>query len=240
MKISRFLIFKVLIFCTFSFQLCASEEFKVLGEITYASNYISRGISQSGDLPVAQVKVGLAQDHGWHSSILASEVDFKSSPEGKEDFELTFDLGYKSKKKYFDVDFGINHYHFPGVLSNVDFDFQEFYIDLSKQSKNYKIGNNIFVSDNNFNNSGKSAYYNLYLNYHLSSDWIMNLSYGYQEIEKDLPYGSSDYSDWLVGFDYKAHKNILFKIFYTGNDIEDDFCNETCGEAVTAAISYNI
>lgn len=238
MKILQLFTLKVLLFCVLSSNLRASEDFKAFGELTYASNYISRGISQSGDLPAAQLKIGLAQDYGWHSSVLVSEIDYKSSPEGNETSEVVFDLGYKSKQKYFDVDFGVNHYHFPGVLSNVDFDFQELYIDLSKQNKNYKLGNNIFISDNNFNQSGKSAYYNLYLNYYLSKKWVFNLSYGYQEIEKDLPYGSSDYSDWLIGFDYKAHKNILFKLFYTGNDIEDDFCNETCGEAVTASASY--
>lgn len=238
MKIIRFLILKVLIFLSFTSSLTAGEDFKVFGELTYASNYVSRGISQSGDLPALQGKIGLAQDYGWHSSVLASEIDYKSSPAAQETIELTFDLGYKKKLVDFDIDFGVNHYHFPDVLSNVDFDFQEVYFDLSKQNKGYKIGNNIFISDNNFNQSGKSAYYNLYLNCYLSKKWVFNLSYGYQEIEKDLPYGSSDYSDWLIGFDYKAHKNILFKLFYTGNDIEDDFCNETCGEAVTASTSY--
>lgn len=238
MKILRLLILKALISCFFLSKLYANEDFKASGELTYASNYISRGISQSGDLPAAQVKIGLAQDYGWHSSVLASEIDYKSSPAAQENLEVVFDFGYKKKLKDFDVDFGINHVHFPGVISSADFDFQEFYVDLSKQNKNYKIGNNIFVSDNNFNQSGKSAYYNLYFNYYLNNQWTANIAYGYQEIEKDLPYGSSDYSDWLIGLDYKLQKNILLKLFYTGNDIEDSFCNETCGETISASISF--
>lgn len=234
----RALFFKVLLFSFFSGGCFAANYLEPSGDITYSSNVMSRGISQSGDKASFQGNLNWQQNEGVHFGIYASQVDFKFNPSTKETFEFNYKIGYKERLENFDIDYGLVHHHFPGVAANVDFDFQEVYIDFLKETDDYKIGNSFFISDNNFNQSGKSLYYNLYANYNLDDRWILNLSYGYQEVEKDLPYGSSDYSDWLVGLDYKLKKNILLKVYYTGNDIEDSFCNEVCGETVTSSISY--
>lgn len=230
----------LLVFFIFSFPISSfsrdTSEFEFSGDVGFFSNNISRGISQTGDKPALISNLKLAGQDGLYFKVMAAEFDNRANPDTKENFEISYDIGYKTKFEDFAIDVGLIYFHYPGAVNYVNYDFFEGYLDISSKYQNLEFGNVIFVSDNNFNDSGKSLYYNIYAKYPLLEKLSLKLSVGYQEIEKPLPYGSPDTTDWLMGIDYEVLDSILLQVFYTGNTIRADFCNEVCGEKIVGGL----
>ncbi len=212
----------------------SSSDFEFSGDVGYFSNYMSRGISQTGNDPAFMSNFKLEKQEGIHFKISAAQFDNVADPDTKEDVEVGYDVGHKSQLEHFTIDIGLTYYDFPGAVHYVNYNFFEGYLDVSSSYEKLEFGNVVFVSDNNFYDSGKSLYYNIYAKYPVLRKLFLRSSVGYQEIEKPVPFGSGDAFDWLIGFDYEPLESILLQIFYTGNNIDDDFCGAFCDETLTA------
>ncbi len=224
-----------LIFLLFPFSLFAKpdSDLEFSGDAGFFSNGVSRGVSQTGDDPAFISNLRLSKDEGVHYQISVAQFDNQSSPDTKEDFEIGYDVGYKSQFENFAIDVGLTYYDFPGAVHYVNYNFFEGYVDVSSKYKDLEFGSVIFATDNNFNDSGKTIYYNVYAKYPLFKKLFLRSSIGYQEVKKPIPYGSGDAFDWLIGLDYEPLESILLQIFYTGNNIDDGFCGEFCDETLT-------
>lgn len=113
----------------------AEADNKILGftlssNVSLASDYIWRGISQTNHGLQLSGGFKATHDAGLYASVWGSNVNFNDG--GNAHLELDLNAGWS---KTFDnntgVDFGILHYGYPGAKSVLEYDFEEYYLGLS-------------------------------------------------------------------------------------------------------------
>ncbi len=96
----------------------AAAEFS--GNIGVVSNYIWRGVTQTGDDAAIQGGLDFAHDSGFYAGTWASSLGGGSSQ-----YELDLYLGYGGEAGAFSYDLGLIRYMYP--VGDVDSDFTELY-----------------------------------------------------------------------------------------------------------------
>lgn len=93
--------------------------------VTFTSNYVFRGITQSDSGGAVQGGIDWSDDNsGLYAGVWASSIDFSDST----DFELDLFVGY-SDTLVEDVtyDIALIHYAYPGAPSGTEYNFTEAY-----------------------------------------------------------------------------------------------------------------
>jgi len=156
------------------------------GDVTFASDYAFRGISQTEEAPALQGGLSLSDESGFYLSVWGSNVDFLA--EGT--LELDVMLGWSGDiNDDWSTDVGIMRYGYP----NAEIDgsnFYEVYGSLSYKDLTFGLA----YSDDYYANSGNFIYAYANYSYALTENLTLDLHVGQNEYDDS----SASYLDWSV------------------------------------------
>ncbi len=198
---------------------------EVSGNVTVATDYIWRGISQTQNNGAIQGGFDYEHASGAYVGIWGSSVDFDSDDNNVNDasLELDYYAGYGfSLTKDIDMDLGVIKYTYPDAS---DLNFTEGYIGVSGWgfSLGY-AGTGSITADE----SGDywTAGYETELNHGIS----LSLGYGYWDLKDGDAFGDEDsYSNWLVSVS-KNFAGVDVALTYTDTDLGDSDCVAFAGD----------
>ncbi|MBQ0798800.1 MAG: TorF family putative porin [Porticoccaceae bacterium] len=176
----------------------AATAAEVSGNVTLASEYRFRGISQSDTDPAIQGGFDVAFDSGFYAGVWASNVDFGTDADLEMDFYAGFSGAINEAVSY---DLGYIYYDYPGT-DGVDFtlngnekeDYEELYASLSFGDATVGIA----YSDDYWLSSGEFYYFYGDYSFALPEGFGLDLHYGYNSF--DVASGDSNAKDAETAF----------------------------------------
>lgn len=176
----------------------------VTGNVTLASNYIFRGISQTQNKPAIQGGFDYSHASGLYAGTWASNVDWVNTKDNNS-LEWDFYAGYRGGfAGDFTYDLGVLKYYYPGdSIGGVTPDTTEIYAAIGWKfvslKYSYAVSKYLFAwgdqSGNGGNNRG-SGYLDLSASYDLGGGWGVNGHVGHQYVKN---YSNASYTDWKLG-----------------------------------------
>lgn len=161
----------------------AVAEFEVGGQVTVASDYMFRGVSQTMSSPALQLELDVSHDSGWYGYAWASNVDFTDSgtPDDGARAEVDIVVGYVHDLGS-NVTLGIDAsaYMFPGTDAGVDYDYMEMHTCLTVNDQHhFTIG----YSDDVFNSGTKGVFYSVGSDFALSERLSLGLELAHYDLD---------------------------------------------------------
>ena len=188
--------------------------------VTLATDYIFRGISQTNHKPTIQGGFDYSHASGFYAGTWASNVAWVDNV-AKDDNSMEWDFyaGYRgSFAEDFTYDVGGLYYYYPGKsIGGIDSpDSLELYASVGWKFLTLKyshaVSENLFAWQGynkstgwNDNDSKGSGYWDLTANYPIAEGWNVIGHVGYQKIKNN---SSASYTDWKLG----VTKNVGFGV----------------------------
>jgi len=211
-------------------------EFDISIGTTATTNYISRGITNSGNDPAIQgyiePSLGPLYVNFW-----ASNVDFG---EGYSGAEIDAAFGVRPEFGPLKLDMGYVHYFY--TPESVSPDYGELYLKADYEvEKLFTLAGRVFFAPD-FNQSGDTATFVAGgVKIPLPHDFSVYGGVGYQFFEDPDAY---EQLSWTAGLSY-AWKSLTFDARYWDTDLSDDEClarsgfNDGCGSRVVFSVSFD-
>jgi uncharacterized protein (TIGR02001 family) len=210
------------------------------GYVTLASEYMTRGFSDSDNKPALQGSVSLAHENGWAAEIWASNVDFNDSWEAK--VELNFYLTYSFGLGPGDMTLGGGYYWYPGASQVLDYDHYEVFASYEAALPNdvATLGAEIYYSPDFFGDSGTGVYVTTTADVPLPVvDGLSLVGHvGRQWVEDNARFGVQDYTDYSAGLAYTFDPFTVDVRFYDTN-ISDARCDNLCDARVAGSLTWS-
>lgn len=177
------------------------------GNLTIASDYRFRGISQTFGRPTLQGGFDYVHSSGFYAGNWNSNVSGVQYPGGA-GLEMDFYTGYKFEPvKDVTADVGVLYYYYPGATigtTGEKFDTTEIYFGASYKwfSAKYSYGVSDFYGLNNstafaaHGNSKGSRYLDLNANFEVAEKTTLTLHAGHQIVKH---YDEFNYADYKIG-----------------------------------------
>ncbi|MBZ9611180.1 TorF family putative porin [Rheinheimera maricola] len=164
-----------------------SQAVELSGDVTFASDYAFRGISQTEEAPALQGGLSLSDESGFYVSVWGSNVDFLA--EGT--LELDVMLGWSGDlSDDWSTDVGIMRYGYPNAAIDGS-NFWEIYGSLSYKDLTFGLA----YSDDYYANAGNYIYLYANYSYAIAENITLDLHVGQNEYDDS----SASYLDWSVG-----------------------------------------
>lgn len=190
----------------------ASAQAEVSANVTLATDYTFRGISQTDERGAIQGGFDWAGETGLYAGIWASNIDFGGDASTEMDYyggfagETAGGLGY---------DVGFIYYDYEGES---ELDYIEYALGLSYAG--FSAGVNY---SNEFGDGGpKYTYFALGYGFSLTEDISLDLHLGYTDTDEDDFWedGADTYTDYGATFGYSAFE-LDFALALIGTDLDD-------------------
>jgi uncharacterized protein (TIGR02001 family) len=184
---------------SFALPVLAEESSPFSSNVSLTSNYLYRGISQTGNKPAIQGGFDYAHESGVYAGIWGSSISWLSDMGtgiANAGTELDTYLGYSGEAADFGYDVGFLRYNYPGDYgTNLTADTNELYGKVSYKWVSVKYsrstGNLFGIAD-----SSGSAYLDLGVSYDLEDAGIsLGAHYGKQTVANN---SAADYIDYNV------------------------------------------
>jgi uncharacterized protein (TIGR02001 family) len=177
------------------------------------SDYVFRGISQSGEDPAVQGGVDLTCGR-FYLGTWASSIDFGDN------IEIDIYGGFKASTGPVSWDVGFIYYAYPGAPSFLDLDYVELKIGASAEIvKGGTVGATLFYSPEYTGNSGEVFTWELSYSQALPKVGMVSptfsATYGYSDFQ-DLSFLS--YAYWNVGVSLAFHERWSLDLRYWDTD----------------------
>lgn len=176
------------------------------------TDYVFRGISQTGDGPAIQGGVDYEHASGLYAGVWGSNVSWVKEGGFKNNSSLEADLygGYRgSLPADVGYDVGFITYYYPGdkVAGVATPDTTEIYAGASWKFLTLKYSHAVsknfigWVNPNNNKESRNSSYIELNADYDLGNGWGVMGHVGHQKVKdyRDATGKKADYTDWKIG-----------------------------------------
>ncbi len=208
---------------------------EVSGNVSIATDYVYRGISQTSENAAIQGGFDIEADSGLYAGIWASNVNFDGS------IEIDVYAGYGgSFTENVSYDIGVLHYEYPDDAQggNPDSTFNEVYGSIS--AAGFTVGVN--YSPDFFFESDTATYF--YVDYELSlpNDFGLALHYGDQSIDDNALFGTPDYNDYSIGLS-RSFEDLDFSLTWYDTDLSNTDCfggGDVCESRVVLAIGKSL
>lgn len=226
MKSFKFLVAAILASTGFAGNASAGEaDYTITKNVTVATDYVFRGISQNDEAPALQGSIGYEHKDGFHAEAWASTINF--ADDSKESVEVDLTAGYAFKAYGVDFDLGAIQYYYPGTNSSSNYDFLELYASAAKDfgPVSTKIGVN--YSGDYFAASGQTQYYSLAASMPVYENLTATASAGRHVIEHNDNFGTPDYTDGSIGLEYD-YKGFTIGLSYIDTSLSKNECADGC------------
>lgn len=199
----------------------------VSASATVISDYLFRGVSQTGSEPAVQGSIS-ASYNGFSASVWASNVSFADS-------EIDFTGAYSLEAAGSAFSVGAIYYAYPGSAPGAN--YWEGFATWSVPVGSANVGAGIYISPDFTLDSGLAVYGQASAGIPLVDKLSLNLQGGRQWIERNAAAGLPDYWRWSAGLAYAAGPVIL-SITYEDTDVPGGLCaSDLCGPQVVASVS---
>lgn len=221
----------------FAQQAAVASEHTFTGNLTLASDYRFRGISQTFDKPALQGGFDYAHSSGFYIGNWNSNVSGVQYPQGGS-LEMDFYAGYKFEPvKDVTADLGVLYYYYPGAkVAGTDekFDNAEIYVGATYKwlSAKYSYGITDYFGLNDTTSgayaftalpargdSKGSGYLDLNANFEIADKTVLNLHAGHQTVKH---YGELSYTDYKIGIT-RDFGFATVGLAVVGTDADDDY-----------------
>lgn len=210
--------------------------FTLSGNVTMATDYLYRGLSQTTGDPAIQGGFDVAHESGLYLGIWASNVDFADS------LEVDYYGGFGgSIGEDISYDVGVIYYDYPSDPSDPKGDFLETYASLGYAG--FTVGVN--YSDDFFAETGSTIYYYGSYDLELPADYSLSLLVAQQDL-KDATFGKEDgYTHYGVTLG-KSAMGFDFALTFSDTDLSKDECSaggfgsNDCDSTVVFSISKTL
>jgi uncharacterized protein (TIGR02001 family) len=217
--------------------------FAVSSNVTLASEYVWRGVTQSNEDPAIQGGFDISHSSGLYIGTWASSLEFNSAKTDAASTEIDIYAGYRGQLAGLTYDVGYLRYIYAeqNEDNSADYGFGEIYASVTKSldslplSPLVQVGVN--VSPDFYGEDGLGVYVYKSVSAGLPFGIIGNVTTGYQDVEGDKTTAAGyDYWHYSIGAS-KSIGNLTGSV--TWHDVgTDDYCtsSKNC-EAVVFAIS---
>jgi uncharacterized protein (TIGR02001 family) len=187
------------------------------GTLTFASDYVFRGESETmdGDVPVVQGTLGWGNDEGWYAGVFASNIKFADP-----NLEIvtapfigkTGELGDSG----FTYDVMVFSYLYPGASYS---NYTELWLKVGKQFGQVNVQLEVTPTlDDWFGVDGwQGVNYAIHPSYAFSNGINLSGSVGYQDLEGE---GAEGWGHWNLGLS-KTYAGLKFDLRYHGSTMDD-------------------
>jgi len=183
--------------------------------MTLATDYIFRGVSQTSQDPAIQGGIDYSidtgfYDIGWYAGVWASNIDFDAADDGNRAnagaIEIDAYTGIAGDLMGVGWDVGFLQYWYPGSHENLEYDFWEVYGSLGYDFDILSVSGGIAYSPDFFGGTNDGIYYSAGVEVPIYKSLYASGHYGHQYIEN-----GEDYSDMkaalgatVLGFDWEV------------------------------------
>lgn len=188
----------------------AGSEFGVSGDLSLATDYVFRGVSQTMSSAAAQGSITVEHDSGLYGSFWASNVDFTVSgtPVDGANQELDFLLGFDYElSSQSEVSLNWVRYLFPGTLPGFEYNYSEWIGSLAVGERHSMT---IAYSPNVFGSGTSGTHYAFATELSLPHEQWLEIELGHYDLQNayDDSYnygeisvsGDLTFASWRVGF----------------------------------------
>jgi len=178
--------------------------------VSLASDYAYRGISQTDERPAVQGGFDFKHESGLYAGVWGSNVswlrDAETASSSGNSLELDVYAGYSTSLGPLGLDLGVLHYWYPGSYNGAwkadtgleNPNTTEGYVGLSWSILTFKYSHS-FTDLFGAPDSKNSQYFDLSAKYEVMPNLALNAHFGRQRIAGS---GNVDYNDWKVGATY--------------------------------------
>ncbi|HQS98698.1 MAG: hypothetical protein B7Y26_05750 [Hydrogenophilales bacterium 16-64-46] len=211
------------------------------GNVTLTSDYVFRGISQTGGDPAIQGGLDYTHASGIYLGTWASNVGWIEDYQGYASGNMEIDLygGYRGALGPVSYDVGIIGYFYPGDEAGaVTGDTTELYVGMGWKWFSAKYSYSISDETFGFANSDGSDYLEINASYPVGESGLtLGAHWGTFSFENN---GAQDYDDWKISATYDMGKlsglmsGVTLGVAYTDTDADSavwtDLNNQFLGE----------
>ncbi|WP_340679336.1 TorF family putative porin [Paraglaciecola sp.] len=160
------------------------------------SNYLWRGVSQSGNAPSLSGGLDYANESGVYAGTWVGTIDWSDETSDAKGAEVDLYLGYGGEAGNFGYDVGYIYYYYPST-GYEDSNFGELYFNGSFGAFGFGVAYTInSEADNDVPFGTGDLYYNVSYGFDLPNEFGLGLTYGYYDF--DTPTSESDYGHFQV------------------------------------------
>ena len=229
-------LYGMILFCSLLLSSALTLAVEVSGNLTLASDYVYRGISQTDEEATIQGGFEVTGEQGIYAGVWASNVDFDGS------IEIDLYVGYGgSFTEDVGYDLGLLRYEYPDDAQGdaPESSFNEVY--ASFYFKSLTLG--LAYSSDFFAESDAALYIGLDYELSLPNDMVMTLHYGKQSIDDNTQFGTPDYMDYAIGLS-KSFEAIDLSLSWHDTDLSGEDCfggpDDICVARVVFGLSKSL
>lgn len=207
------------------------------GELTIATDYVYRGISQTMSDPALQAELAVEHETGWYGWVWASNVDFvaAAAPDDGAALEVNVAIGYSHElSDSLSVSVEGAAYIFPGTRPGYDYDYAEWLLGLQLHGRHrLTIGHSKSV----FGSGDIGRFYAAATTLDLTSRARLDVELGYYDLQDALDF-SYGYAEASIVYDADRFE---WRLSYTTSDdnARTGFDPSTARDRLVIAVSMS-
>lgn len=211
------------------------------GSLTAATDYVSRGLSNSDKHPTLQGILEYNHKSGIYLGAFASNVDFDDDNNAKAELDVWGGWGFTWRGLTLAAD--ALWYYYPGLRYDMSDEFNTFELEgLAEYNFGFAaLGFQIAYSPNYFFDSDDSFYYSLEISVPVLSFLALEAHVGHQDVQENAVFGLPDYNDWSVGL-AATWRSLKFGLHYVDTDVSQQECfagKSWCEARAVASLVYS-
>lgn len=195
------------------------------GSIGLASDYLFRGLSQTGQEPALQGGLEYGRAEGWYVGAWGSNVSWLSDYsrlgyDVSNSLEIDVYAGWRMPlSEAWKLDLGVYTYYYPDDYPH---GFTrpytaEGYVGISWAFVSLKYSHS-FTNLFGFYDSKNSGYLDLSANWEISPSWLLNAHVGHQRVKNSR---AADYTDWKLGVTKNFANGIAVALGYYDTNADE-------------------
>ncbi|HNP35237.1 MAG TPA: TorF family putative porin [Woeseiaceae bacterium] len=212
----------------------AVAEGEASGQVTIATDYMFRGVSQTLSGPTIQAEMSLEYNNGWYAFLWASNVDFTDAGAVDDGARVEVDagIGYAlSINDHLTADLSAIVYTFPGTNEGFDYDYLEWQASLSLDEQHQVT---VAYSENVFGSAASGTYVSLASGLEIARQLNLGVELGYYNLRN--AYGFSYYFAELSVAGTLKSIDWQLSYFATSNGAETLFYESTVNDRLVLTL----
>jgi len=196
------------------------------GSATLASNYLTRGISQTGSRPAIQGNLQynqpLADDLTLYGGFLTSSVNFGGSTGPDIEFDWYAGAHYQINDR---LSANVISYYFTylGNSDGFDYDWWEVFPSLTYDFGAFSLTGELGYSPNWFFETGHGLHLDAIVNIPINENFFVSTSLLHQAVEDNTRLGLPDWYSWNLTVGY-TRDNYTLSLSFSDTDIAQENC----------------
>lgn len=214
-----------------------ANDFVWMNEISFYSDYYSRGISQTKEQTTPQFQsIIFNKRHGLYGGMFISRVEFNDNDQA--DQELDFFGGIQKNLGKWSYRTGFIYYTYPNADNQLKYDFLEFDVALGYKFNPLYLEASIKYSPNYFFDTGKETYSKIEASIPLYNNLKIISHIAYRNIQNEEKFGVPNNIDWSIGTVYSYDQNIDITTKVVGSDFRKSECANICNTRIITGLTY--